>query len=58
MEEAISRKTLKENNELEDKDSFPLWMKQLADHLKHNRRLARFENITLLCEAYLKLIVR
>ncbi len=58
MEEAILRKTVKENKGPEDKAYFPLWMRQLEDPLKHNRRLAKFENITLLCEAYLKLIVR
>ena len=37
---------------------FPAWLKQTADHLKHNTRLSKFKTITALCEEYLKIAVR
>ena len=37
---------------------FPAWMKQAADHLKHNSRLSKFKTITELCEEYLKISLR
>ena len=58
MVEAISRKAAKEKNELDDKDYFPLWMRQLEDPLKYNRRLANFGSITEMAEEYLKISIR
>lgn len=37
---------------------FPLWMKQLPDHLKQNEELAKFPSIGELAEGYLKIAVR